>query len=110
MHASVKLKNCESEWYVDDTKFFLPMSPKDAEAGLYHVSLDLKRVAQWCWSHSLLINPEKTKLMLFGVSQNIGRLPDVSIDFLGEILGPVSSCKDLGILLDPNLSYIIWLR
>ena len=37
----------------------------DAKAGLSHVSLDLKHVAQWCCSHSLLINPEKAKLMRF---------------------------------------------
>ena len=35
----------------------------------------LKHVSEWCWANHLLINPEKTKFVLFGVRQLISKLP-----------------------------------
>lgn len=99
------VKYFEMESYVDDTKSYLWISAKDIKNGLLQVSEDLKLVAQWCCSHSLLINPRKTKLTFFGAPQNICRIPDISIEFVGEQLKPVSSCKDLGLVLDPSLSF-----
>ena len=63
----------EIDSYVDDTKLYLSISLKDIQVGLPYISEDLKRVAEWCCSNSLLINPKKTKLILFGVPQNLHR-------------------------------------
>ena len=46
-----------------------------------------------------------TKLILFGVPQNLHRLPDISVEFMGQQLKPVASCKDVGILLDSGLTF-----
>ena len=40
-----------------------------------HLSEDLKRIAAWCCTHSLLINPDKTKLLLLGTPQMLARVP-----------------------------------
>ena len=42
--------------------------------------------------------------MLFGVRQNLCKLPSIKIDFLGQE-DAITLCKDLGIVLDPNLSF-----
>ena len=48
----------------------------------------------------LLINPEKTKFVLFGVRQRITKLPsNITVPFLGQDLVPVTSVKDLGVTL-----------
>ena len=99
------IENCEVDSYVDDTKLYLSITLKDINVGVSQISAELKRVAQWCCSHSLLINPVKTKLILFGVPQNVCHLLDLSIDFLGPNLKPVSLCKDLGIVLDSSLTF-----
>ena len=62
-------------------------------------------VAGWCCQNQLLINPEKTKLVLFGTRQLVSKLPHVTVLFLGQELTPTLSAKDLGIILDSNLTF-----
>ena len=99
------IEETEIDSYVDDTKLYLSISLKDIQVGLSHISEDLKQVAEWCCSNSLLINPKKTKFILFGVPQNLHCLPDISVEFMGQQLKPVASCKDIGILLDSGLTF-----
>ena len=99
------IEETEIDSYVDDTKLYLSISLKDIQVGLSHISEDLKRVAEWCCSNSFLINPKKTKFILFGVPQNLHRLPNISVEFMGQQLKPVASCKDVGILLDSGLTF-----
>ena len=58
------IEETEIDSYVDDTKQYLSISLKDIQVGLSHISEDLKRVAEWSCSNSLLVNPKKTKLIL----------------------------------------------
>ena len=98
------IEETEIDSYVDDTKLYLSISLRDIQVGLSYISEDLKRVAEWCCSNSFLINPKKTKLILFGVPQNLHRLPDIAVEFMGQQLKPVASCNDVGILLDSGLT------
>lgn len=67
---------------------------------------DLQRVAIWCCENQLLINPDKTKLMLIGTMQLINRHSnDFSVSFLGKSLTPVDSARDLGVIIDSPLTY-----
>ena len=69
------------------------------------VAEDLRRVAEWCCANHLLVNPDKTKLLLFGTRQLLSQLRDVTVPFLGQAIKPVASVKDLGIILDSNLNF-----
>ena len=89
-------------------KYIFLSSTKDVDSCLRLVAEDLQRVAEWCCANHLLVNPEKTKLLLFGVRQLLStEQPDVTVPvpFLGQELKPVSSAKDLGIILDENLNF-----
>ena len=66
---------------------------------------ELENIAGWCCANNLLINPDKTKLVLFGTRQLVSKLPDVTVSFLGKQLCPVSSAKDLGVTLDSGLTF-----
>ena len=57
------------ESFVDDSKLFLSFVVKEMEDAAKRLNEDLRRVATWCCSHSLLINPEKAKLLLMGTPQ-----------------------------------------
>ena len=60
---------------------------------------------KWCCENHLLINPDKTKLLFLGARQMLSRLQEVPrVTFLGKILKPTVSAKDLGVFLDPNLT------
>ena len=69
------------------------------------INADLQRIRDWCFENYLLLNPDKTKLMVFGSQQMICKLPSFKLSFLGEELLPTDSVKDLGVIFDPTLSF-----
>ena len=69
------------------------------------VNQDLRDISKWCAKNSLLINPEKTKLVVVGSAQLIKRLPHISFSLLGKTISPVSVAKDLGVYMDQYLTY-----
>ena len=75
------------------------------EKALSLISCDLRKVAEWCCANYLLINPDKTKFIIFGTRQLLARLEYVTISFLGKELSPLPSCMDLGIIFDRYLSF-----
>ena len=71
------------------------------------VNQDLRDISSWCCAHSLLINPDKTKLIFVGVPQltrSISALPPViSPVLLGKEVKPSTVTKDLGVHIDCHL-------
>ncbi len=97
---------CNLESYVDDSKEYLSFSLPILDCSLSTLEDDLHRVFEWCCKNSLLINPDKTKMMVIGSQQLLQQLEHtVSIDFIGKTLEPVAQVKDLGTTLDSNLKY-----
>jgi len=52
-----------------------------------------------------LINPRKNKFIVFRARELVPKVVDIYISFLGQELVPEPYVKDLGILLDSNLSF-----
>jgi len=70
------------------------------------INKDLKKIASWCCYNSLLINPEKTKLLVLGTRQMLQRLPsDFHVTLIGKKVTPSPSARDLGLQVDNTLSY-----
>ena len=69
------------------------------------VNNDLKNISNWCANNSLLINPDKTKLVVVGLPQLTKKLPAISLSLLGKTISPVSVAKDLGVFIDQGLTY-----
>ena len=67
---------------------------------------DLSDIARWCCMKSLLINPDKTKLLVIGVPQLMRTLPSIPpVKLLGKEIEPVTVTKDLGVMIDSFLNY-----
>ena len=99
-------ETCRIESYVDDCKILLSFSIKDSTSAKQNIEKDLLRVAAWCCTNNLLINADKTKFLLIGTRQMLQKLPeDMSLFFLGKLITPVTTAKDLGETLDCNLTY-----
>ena len=98
-------KDCNIESYVDDSKLLLSFSMRDISIGIDKLNADLRRVTAWCCSNSLLINPGKTKFLVFGTKAALARITIPPVSFLGKELIPVSFAKDLGVRLDCCLSF-----
>ena len=78
---------------------------KDSVNAFADLKDDLHRIGQWCSKNLLLLNPSKTKLMVFGSRQMHSKLVTPSLTFLGRELVPEHTAKDLGVILDTNLTY-----
>ena len=71
-----------------------------------HLSEDLQGIAAGCCTHSLLINPDKTKLLLLGTPQMLARVPKgFGVTLLSKEILPPCSAKDLGVIVDSHLSF-----
>ena len=91
--------------YVDDSQLHFKFSVSDSSSAMAAVNQDLRNISKWCAKNSLLINPEKTKLVVVGSAQLIKRLPHISLSLLGKTILPVSFVKDLGVYIDQYLTY-----
>ena len=99
-------ESCNLESYVDDSKTFLSFTLSNMNHSLRQVEEDLCRVFEWCCRNSLLVNPEKTKMLLVGTRQLMNQLEaPIHINFMGETMTPVTEVKDLGMFLDSHLTY-----
>ena len=87
-------KKCSVQSYVDDTKLVVSFKMKDTVNAFNDLRNDLHRIGQWCSNNHLLLNPSKTKLMVFGSRQMHSKLDTPSLTFMGREL--VTSLKILG--------------
>ncbi|CAB4044959.1 Hypothetical predicted protein, partial [Paramuricea clavata] len=99
-------QHCNIESYVDDSKLFLAFSLNELDDAVTKVNQDLKLTFESFCTNYLLINPTKTKLMVFGVPQLVSKLPqDITFTLMDKQLTNSSNAKDLGVTLDPYLNY-----
>ena len=89
-------KKCEAMGYVDDTKLLLTLLPSDISVAISDLSSDLREIAKWCSTNSLLINPNKTKLLVVGNLQLTRNVSFRPVFLLGKNIKPSPVVKDLG--------------
>ena len=67
---------------------------------VYHrfiaVNSDLNKICRWCCHNSVLMNPDKTELLVIGVPQLLRQLPDFTITLCGKPISSTPVAKDLG--------------
>ena len=98
-------RNCSTECYVDDRKLFVSFHSQDTGRIVEEMNEDLLGVRNWCFRNRPLLNPDKTKLIVFGSRQMTSKLHDFRLSLLGKDISPVQSAKDLGVILDSNLTF-----
>ena len=98
-------KHCSTQSYVDDTKLLLNFRIKDQQDTVSKMNEDLQRICQWTFTNKLVLNPDKTKLVVFGSRPLVRKVKGRHLPLLAKELTPAKSAKDLGVILDPNLTY-----
>ena len=56
-------QHCSTNCYVDDTKLLMSFQVQDCEPTMAAMSDDLIKLRNWSFDNSLLLNPDKTKLI-----------------------------------------------
>ena len=83
------LSLCSLKSYVDDSQLHFSFRVQETEVAKVYLIEDLQRIATWCCAHSLLINPDKTKLLLLGTHQMLSRVPEgFAVSLLGKEILP----------------------
>jgi len=98
-------QKCSTQSYVDDTKLITSFQLKDNLDAITDLRDDLFKIEEWCSNNLLLLNPGKTKLMIFGSRQMHAKLQFHSLPFMGKDIIPSDTAKDLGVILDSDLTY-----
>ena len=104
-NLSSVLWHCLSESYVDDTELFISFPIQDWARSVSDNIGDLHRVWNWCFSNCLLLNPDKTQLMLYRSRQMLSKLPDVCWSLLWKDFTPTKAVKDFSVTFHPNLTF-----
>ena len=98
-------QQCSPYSYVDDTKLLMSFSLQHQQRAVSEINQDLLKIRNWCFDNKLLLNPEKTKAMICGSRQMRAKLPNFRLSLLGKEIIPVTSAKDLGVILDSGLTF-----
>ena len=98
-------KPCQSACCIDHSKLYLKFKTNELRNAVSAVNSDLNEICRWCCDNSLLMNPDKTKLLVIGVPQLLRQLPDFTITLCGKPMSSTTVAKDLGIFLDQCLSF-----
>ena len=77
----------------------------DCKNAVAAMNEDLLRFRDWCFDNRLLINQDKTKLIIYGSRQMTERLPQFHLSLLGKELVATQSVKDLDVTFDKNLTF-----
>src|SRR3954466_8855685 len=91
--------------YADDTQLYISFSSSDSPSHLSLLSSTLDSVFDWFTSNRLSVNPSKTEFLLIGTPQQRSKLTSSTLTFQGTPISPVSSCRNLGVILDNDLSF-----
>ena len=91
--------------YVEDTKLTLSFKLQDHVNAIVKLNGDFSRISNWTIRNQLLKNPNRTKFIIFGSRAMVNKAQNFLANLLGKEIKPVASAKDLGVVLDPILTY-----
>jgi len=66
---------------------------------------DLSRISNWTLRNQLLKHPNRTWFIIFGSREMVNKAQNFLVNLLAKEIKPVAPAKDLGVVLDPILTY-----
>ena len=75
----------------------------DSQRIVQEMNEDLLQVRNSLFGNRLLLNPDK--IIVFGNRQMTSKPHECHLSFWGKEIFPVYSARDLGVILDPNLTF-----
>ena len=92
--------------YADDTQLVKSTRIIDIIPTIQTLQQCIEAIHKWCASRRLQLNPSKTEIVWFGTKASLKKMEssDLSLHVGNDVIEPVSVVRDLGVLLDNELS------
>lgn len=100
------LNYCKSQYYADDSQLYISFYPSKTIENCKKMNEDLNRLHNISQKHSLILNPKKSVVMLFGKKNDRERIKDsinIKVNDTDLELCPLS--RNLGVIFDENLRF-----
>lgn len=100
------IHHCKFHIYADDIQLYISFKPSEIDNAISILNEDLLSIATWSTSNCLLLNPEKTKYLLFGSSHRLATLcPSINVMLQGQAIARVMESRNLGLHMDAGLRF-----
>jgi len=90
--------------YADDLQVYQHVSLAQSSELLEQMANCISRVEAWMAINRLRLNPAKTEVIWLGSSRRLAQSPADPLILLGASIQPVSCVRDLGVVVDQDLS------
>ena len=90
--------------YADDTQLYLSMNPNETDQ-IVKLQACLKDIKSWMTRNYLLLNSDKTEVIIIGPKPLRDKLADEIFTVDGFALTPKATVKNLGVIFDQDLSF-----
>lgn len=98
--------HCNYHIYADDTQLYHHFSSSSVDLACAQINEDLVNICERSKKHALLLNPSKSKLIVFASKSKYAFLIDkLAISINGIRLSAVNESKVLGLVVDRNLRF-----
>ncbi len=99
----ILLENTGFHCYADDTQLYISTRP-DETSKLSNLTECVKNIKHWMTNNFLLLNSDKTEILLIGPKNITQNILDYNLQLDGCTVTS-SIVKNLGVILDSNLSF-----
>ncbi len=100
---SIRKYGISFHWNADDTQLYISTRP-DKTSKLSKLTECVKNIKDWMTNHFLLLNSDKTEILLIGPKNSTQNILDHNLQLDGCTVTS-STVKNLGVILDSNLSF-----
>ena len=97
------IRSCKIALYADDTVLYT--ANKNFGKSVRQIQRDMNALSHWCDHNGIRMNIEKTKLMIFGSTVKIRKLPEFEVKVQDLPLSVATTYKYLWVTLDSQLNY-----
>lgn len=91
--------------YADDTQIYIPITANDSSS-LHNLETCLNEVKSWMQHSFLLLNSDKSEMLLVGSVKNIHLYNNTTLNLDGCPITHKPTIRNLGVVFDSSLSFI----
>ena len=104
----IRKYNLQYHCYADDIQLYQSFSPSQSNAlsALENLEACVDEIKAWMMTNSLKLNDKKSEFILCGSKQQLAKFSVPSIRIGDANIPPSNKCRNLGVIFDPNMSFI----